>query len=77
MDNIENTSPKPPIRRGHFPDRLLLVPIHIRDQRLEICKPCPNNVNSECIVNAKPIYSIVIKRNIMCPLGHWSTHYGS
>jgi hypothetical protein len=65
------------IRRTHFPDKLLLVPIRVRDERLEICNKCPNNKNLECVVNGKPVYSMVTKKNLMCPLGFWSTHYGS
>lgn len=64
------------IRRTHFPDKLLLVPIHVRDERLEICKKCPNNKELECIINGKPIYAMVTKRNLMCPLGFWTTYYG-
>jgi hypothetical protein len=71
----ENTVPQ--IRRSHFPDRLLLVPIHIRDERLAICKPCPNNKDSHCSTNAKPIYATATKRNGACPMGFWSTYYGS
>jgi hypothetical protein len=67
----------PSIRRTHFPDKILLVPINVRDERLEICKTCPNNVNSECTINGKPIYAVATKRGLQCPLGFWSTYYGS
>jgi hypothetical protein len=67
----------PSIRRTHFPDKVLLVPIHVRDERLEQCKVCPNNKESMCVVNYKPIYAQATKRSLQCPLGFWSSYYGS
>lgn len=68
---------KPPYRRPHFPDRLLLVPIHVRDERVEKCRRCPNMDDTAlCTVSEKPVYAIAIKRNYMCPLGQWSNYYG-
>jgi hypothetical protein len=68
---------RPAIRRPHFPDKILLVPISVRDERLAICNACPNNVNLECNIHRKPIYAMIVKKAIMCPLGFWSSYYGS
>jgi len=74
MDNTKKTA----IRRPHFPDRLVLVPIHIRDERLSICSTCPDATSDQiCRVNDKPIHALAIKRNYQCPHGFWSLYYGS
>ena len=75
---MDNTKKPSAIRRTHFPDRLVLVPISIRDERLEVCKSCPDATDDmHCRVSQKPLHAMAIKRNYQCPHGFWSTYYGS
>jgi hypothetical protein len=75
---MDNTKKIPVIRRSHFPDRLSFVPIKIRDERLGICKDCPDaSSDMHCNVSQKPLHAMAIKRSYQCPHGFWSTYYGS
>lgn len=65
------------IRRTHFPDKILLVPVNIRDERLETCKQCPFYKGDNCTINDKFLPTFVNARVSQCPLGVWSTYYGS
>lgn len=74
MDNTKKFA----VRRPHFPDRLALVPIKIRDERLEICSTCPDATSDQmCRVNQKPLHAMAIKRSHQCPHGFWPVYYGS
>lgn len=67
------------LRRTHFPDKLLIVSADVRDQREAICKSCPFYGASEsiCHVNNKFVAAIITTKSAGCPMGQWSSHYGS
>lgn len=65
------------IRRTHFPDKILLVPSNIRDERLDTCKNCEfYSDKGYCRINDKFITSLILARSSHCPLGQWSSYYG-
>lgn len=64
------------IRRTHFPDKILLVPPAIREERLAMCKQCAFYKEQSCTINDKFIPSHANARSNQCPLGVWSTYYG-
>ena len=71
--------PKESVRRTHFPDQILRVPMEIRDERLTICKNCAymTQSNGNCSVNGKFVESMTFAKAAACPLGRWGSYYGN
>ena len=67
------------IRRTHFPDKILLVPPQIREQREQICKNCYfyKEATGMCSINDKFVVTMFNAKTSSCPMGQWSSYYGS
>lgn len=67
-------------RRMHLDERVLRVPLRIYDERIKVCKDCYAYTNDEggtCKVNGTPVTAKCALKAGSCPMGFWSSYYGS
>ncbi len=67
-------------RRMHLDERVLRVPLKIYDERIAICKNCyayGKDDNGICKINGVPVTATCALKAGSCPMGFWSSYYGS
>ena len=63
----------------HMNERILMVPFNIYEERLDKCNKCyaADKEIGTCKVNGSTFIANVRMRYAMCPMGFWSSYYGS
>ncbi len=71
---------KKPPRRMHLDERILRVPMKIYDERMAICKKCyaySTEQGGFCKVVETSCSAKCALKAGACPMGFWSSYYGS
>lgn len=66
-------------RLMHLDEKVLHVPFEVYEERNNICKKCYafQETDSKCKIIGEPITARSRMKSGSCPMGFWSSYYGS